>query len=147
MWPTVGFEPEPSHTKRSGVRISMRATVFFSFELLDKNVLWNSEFAFEAIIKNSEFDILRVRLVMETETHPSRNFINLTTVGKWFRTKKNPGRCHFHLEWRSRGVHKSRGTIKLQWCFFLILVSLSNCNNTHSMLTKTQNQKFVKPGK
>ena len=124
----------------------------FKFELLDKMFLWNSEFAFEifscqAIIKNSEFDILGVRSIMETETPPSRDFINLTTVRKWFRTKKNPGRCHFHLEWRSRGVHKSRGTIKLQWCFFLILVSLSNCNNTHSMLTKTQNQKFVKLGK
>ena len=82
MWPTVGFEPEPSHTERSGVRISMRATVFFSFELLDKNVLWNRMFAFKAIIKNSEFDILRVRLVMETETPPSRDFINLTTVRK-----------------------------------------------------------------
>ena len=65
----------------------------FKFELLDKMFLWNSEFAFEifscqAIIKNSEFDILGVQSIMETETPPSRDFINLTTVRKWFRTKK-----------------------------------------------------------
>ena len=77
-----------SYWKVRGSNLNEGNSIFsfsFKFELLDKMFLWNSEFAFEifscqAIIKNSEFDILGVRSIMETETPPSRDFINLTTV-------------------------------------------------------------------